>query len=166
MTRQDFSNERTRMEADGETLLIERVFAAPRDLVWTAMTSAQHIENWLGPRGTTTEVTEWNLHVGGTWRWVNKYEGGEVAFRGTFLEIEPPARIVRTEVMDTGSRDEMPAATETITFEVVEGGTLVRWITQFPSEQILGFAIEQGMAFGALSQMDRLADLLDVLAVK
>jgi uncharacterized protein YndB with AHSA1/START domain len=161
MTRQDFSNEHTTMYAEAETLLIERTFAAPIDLVWAAMTEAEHLANWIGPRETTTTVTEWDFRVGGTWRWVNAFDGGEVAFHGTFREIESPQRMVRTEVMEGGdpSAEQHPAI-ETIVCTETGGKTTVSWTTRFPAQEVLDMAIESGMAYGALAQMDRLADLL------
>lgn len=162
MTRQDFSNDATQMFAENEYLTIERTFSAPRELVWTAMTSEKHLPNWVGPQETKTIVTAWDFRVGGTWRWINSHEGGQVAFYGEFLEIDAPKKLVRTEIFEMDSPNlKGPPAIETITFDALDGNTRVLWLTQFPSAEVLNFAIQQGMAYGALAQMDRLQQLLD-----
>ncbi|TDE07353.1 SRPBCC domain-containing protein [Jiangella asiatica] len=158
MTKQDLGNEATKVVAENDELLIERTFAAPRDLVWAAMTSAEHLARWIGPHGTTTEVVEMDVRPGGGWKWINKYDGGSVTFAGEYLEVEPPTRLVRTTAPEDGPAG--PPAVETITFEEVEGGTRVHWVTRFPSAEVLEFAISAGMAKGIIEQFERLADLL------
>lgn len=92
MTRRELGDAATTVVAEGSDLLIERVFAAPRELVWAAMTTAEHLARWIGPHGTTTEVAELDLRPGGRWKWIN----GDVAFLGEYLEVDPPKRLVRT----------------------------------------------------------------------
>jgi uncharacterized protein YndB with AHSA1/START domain len=161
MTNHDFSNDVTNMTAVEEVLRIERTFAAPQALVWEVMTTPEHLANWVGPHGTSTEVTEWDFQVGGKWRWVNAFDGGEVAFRGAFVEISAPAKLVRTEMMDGDPFGEDAPATETLTFEARDASTHVVWLTLFPSAEVLAMAIENGMAVGALEQMDRIAALVE-----
>ena len=38
------------LEADDRVLVIERVFDAPRELVWDAFTQTEHLMQWMGPR--------------------------------------------------------------------------------------------------------------------
>src|SRR6476660_2831203 len=45
-----------------------RVFDAPRELVWEAMTKAEHVARWYGPRKMTAVVKEMDFRVGGKWR--------------------------------------------------------------------------------------------------
>ncbi|TDC47679.1 glutathione S-transferase [Jiangella ureilytica] len=159
MTRRELGDAATTVVAEGSELLIERVFAAPRELVWAAMTSPAHLVNWIGPHGTTTEVVELDLRPGGRWKWINRYDGGEVAFAGEYLEIDPPQRLVRTTAPDMEPAGGPPAV-ETITFEEVDGATRVRWLTTFPSPEVLDFAVGTGMATGVLEQFERLDALL------
>lgn len=154
MTRRELGDAATTVVAEGSDLLIERVFAAPRELVWTAMTTAEHLARWIGPHGTTTEVVELDLRPGGRWKWIN----GEVAFLGEYLEVDPPKRLVRTTAPEGGPPG--PPAVETITFDEVEGGTRVHWLTTFPSPDVLDFAVSTGMARGIVEQYERLAALL------
>jgi uncharacterized protein YndB with AHSA1/START domain len=148
------------MYADGEELVIERVFDAPPEVVWAMMTTPEHIAKWWGPHGTTTEVVEMEVRPGGRWRWINRYAGGEAPFTGEYLEVLPYERLVRTSVFDVDPVNRGPGAVETITFEPSDGSTKVVYHTRFPSEDVLAYALGQGMTTGALEQFDRLAGLL------
>ena len=53
--------------AEGE-FVITRVFNAPRELVWKAMTDPKHVVNWWGPRGFTTTIETMDVRVGGIWK--------------------------------------------------------------------------------------------------
>jgi len=160
MSRQDLGNDATTMYAEGAELVIERVFDAPRERVWAAMTASEHVPNWWGPHGTTTDVLEMDVRPGGRWRWVNKDEGGEAPFTGEYREVVPPQRIVRTAIFDVEPFKAGPAAVETITFEDLDGTTNMVYHIRFPSEEALNSALSQGMSKGLLEQFDRLAQLL------
>ncbi|MEU1384406.1 MULTISPECIES: SRPBCC domain-containing protein [unclassified Nonomuraea] len=161
MTRQDLGDESTTVTAQDDVLLMERVFDAPRELLWTAMTEAEHIPHWYGPHGNTAVVEEMDLRPGGRWRIAPQGPGG-MAFTGEFLEVVPPERLVRTSRPDVGPPG--PAAVETLTFEDLGGRTRLRWEARFPSADILDFALGTGMTKGILEQFDRLAALLPSLA--
>jgi uncharacterized protein YndB with AHSA1/START domain len=164
MTRQELGDKATSIVAEGADLTMERVFDAPRELVWTAMTSAEHIHNWWGPHGTYAHVELMDVRPGGRWR-IASAEGGEgVAFGGEFLEVVPPERLVRTSMPEMPDVDpEGPPAVETIIFEDLGGRTKMVYHARFPSEDVLGFALGQGMTRGILERFDRLAELLTTI---
>jgi uncharacterized protein YndB with AHSA1/START domain len=165
VTRQDLGNETTTLVADGADLVLERVFDAPRELVWTALTSPEHIPQWWGPHGTTPTVVEMDVRPGGRWRWIAAAsDGGGAPFAGEYLEVVPPERIVRTVIFDVEPFNAGPAAVETTTLEDLAGRTRVRGHTRFPSAEVLGGALATGMSRGALESYDRLAHLLTELA--
>lgn len=160
MSRQVLGNDATTIYAEGAELVIERVFDAPRERVWAAMTSPEHIARWWGPHGTTTDVVEMDVRPGGRWRWINRFEGGQAPFTGEYREVVPPERLVRTSIFDVEPFNAGPGAVETITFEDVGGQTKVTHHALFPSQDVLDGALSQGMSKGALEQFDRLAELL------
>ena len=45
--------------------VMERVFDAPRDLVWKACTEAERLMQWWGPKGVTMRVATMDLRPGG-----------------------------------------------------------------------------------------------------
>src|SRR4029077_16534570 len=55
--------------ADRE-IVLTRVFDAPRELVWQAMTDPKHVVNWWGPRGFTTTIEVMDVRPGGVWKHV------------------------------------------------------------------------------------------------
>jgi uncharacterized protein YndB with AHSA1/START domain len=153
-------NAATTIYAEGTELVIERTFDAPRERVWAVMTSPEHIPQWWGPHGATTDVVEMDVRPGGKWRWISIVGGGQAPFAGEYLEVVPPQRIVRTSVFDIEPFNSGPGAVETITFDESEGKTKVTYHTRFPSQEAIDAALEQGMSKGTLEQFDRLADLL------
>ena len=91
-------------QADSVEIVIERVFDAPRELVWKAWTDPEHVAQWWGPHGMKTRVDELDLRVGGDWRYVMLGpDGSEYPQRGTFREIDPPETIVTSAVFEVGS---------------------------------------------------------------
>lgn len=158
MAVQQLGNERTKAYADGQELVMERIFDAPRELVWKVMNDPERVTNWWGPRGYTTTVVEMDVRPGGQWRWINHTTGGEDApFKGEYLEVDPPERIVRTEIFDVPGFDDK-AAIDTITFEDLGGRTKVVARSRFPSVEDLEGALSMGMIGGALDTYDRLAE--------
>ena len=74
---------------------IERVFAAPRDRVWRAMTDPKLIAQWWG-RGNKVVIEKFEPKRGGHWRFVEHSPEGVNGFEGRFREVAPPDRIVQT----------------------------------------------------------------------
>jgi uncharacterized protein YndB with AHSA1/START domain len=158
MAVKQLGNERTTAYTVGPDLVLERVFDAPRDLVWKVMTDPERVTHWWGPHGYTTTVVEMDLRPGGRWRWINHTTGGEDApFKGEYLEVVPPERIVQTQIFDVPGFDDR-AAVNTMILEDL--GTRTRLVarSRFPSVEDLQGALATGMIGGALQTYDRLAD--------
>src|SRR5262249_21221636 len=76
-------------------VVLERVFDAPRALVFEAMTKPELVKKWYGPRGFNLVVCEIDFRVGGKWRYVLRGpDGKDMGQFGEFREIAPPERIV------------------------------------------------------------------------
>jgi uncharacterized protein YndB with AHSA1/START domain len=163
MAVQQLGNERTIAYADGAVLVMERVFDAPRELVWKVLTDPARITNWWGPHGHTTTVEEMDVRPGGRWRWINHTTDGEDApFTGEYLEVVAPERYVRTEIFDVPPFNEDPgaAAIETLTLEDLGGKTRLVSRSRFPSAESLDGVLATGMIGGALQTYDRIAEEL------
>ena len=74
---------------------IERIFNAPRDRVWKAMTDPKLVAQWWG-RGNKLVIEKMEVKRGGHWRFVEHSEGQEHGFEGRYREVTPPERIVQT----------------------------------------------------------------------
>ncbi len=79
-------------------LVIERVFDAPRQLVWHAWTDPQQMLKWGGPRSHPVVHGEGEFKVGGKWRaCLRSVETGEDLWQGgVYREIKPPEKLVHT----------------------------------------------------------------------
>ena len=90
-------------EEDSADIVIERVFDAPRELVWKAWTDPEHVARWWGPHGMTTRVNELDLRPGGSWRYVMLGpDGFEMPQRGVFSEVVPPELIATSAEFEVG----------------------------------------------------------------
>jgi uncharacterized protein YndB with AHSA1/START domain len=142
---------------EGTELVYERVFDAPRDLVWKVMTDPARITQWWGPHGYTTTVVEMDVRPGGRWRFINHSPGGDDApFKGEYLEVVPPERLVQTFIFDVEPFNEM-AAIETFILEDLGARTRTINRSIFPSLEALEGALATGMIEGAIASWDRLA---------
>jgi uncharacterized protein YndB with AHSA1/START domain len=73
----------------------ERVFDAPRELVFDVWTDPKHVAEWWGPSGFTNTVQEMDLRPGGVWRFVmHGPDGVDYPNRIQFVEVERPSRLV------------------------------------------------------------------------
>jgi len=74
---------------------IERIFDAPRERVWKAMTESKQLAQWWG-RGHQLDVEANDLRPGGKWRFVEHAPEGKFGFSGVFKEVKPPERLTLT----------------------------------------------------------------------
>ena len=74
---------------------IERIFNAPRDRVWKAMTDPKLVAQWWG-RGNKLVIEKLEVERGGHWRFVEHAPEGVNGFEGRFREVTPPERVVQT----------------------------------------------------------------------
>jgi uncharacterized protein YndB with AHSA1/START domain len=151
------STKETTVFTEDADLVMERIFDAPRDLLWKVMTDPKRITNWWGPHGYTTTVVEMDVRPGGRWRFIQHTTGGEdVPFKGEFLEVVPPERLVQTFIYDVEPFNESAAIT-TITLVDLGGRTKMTSRDRFPSVEVLEGALSTGMTGGAIETWDRLA---------
>jgi uncharacterized protein YndB with AHSA1/START domain len=124
----------------------ERIFIAPRERVWKAMTDPQLVAQWWG-RGNKVVVERMELERGGHWRFVEHGPEGVNGFEGRYREITPPSRVVQTFEWDG-----MPGhvIVETLTLEDLgDGRTKLVNVSLFHTGEerdgMLSSGMEQGM---------------------
>ena len=79
-------------------LVITRIFAAPRALVWKAWTEPESCMRWWGPNGFTAPVCKIDLRVGGKYLCcMRSPDGKDYYSTGVYREIVPLERIVCTD---------------------------------------------------------------------
>ncbi len=142
-------------------IVMTRVFDAPRDLVFEAHTSCEHLSNWWGPRKYEVASCEIDFRPGGRWRIVHRGPEGEIpGFHGEYREIVRPERFTWTFEWEG-----MPGhvGPETYTFEEHEGKTTLTTTSVFSTVEERDGVLESGMVSGAAETWDRLDEYLDVL---
>ena len=76
-------------------IVTTREFDAPIELVFDVLTKPEHVRHWFAPFEDKVTVCSIDLRVGGDYHMVFVTpDGSECSFRGTYLEVEPPTRIV------------------------------------------------------------------------
>ncbi len=142
-------------------LVMTRVFDAPRDLVFEAHTSCEHMSNWWGPRKYEVAGCEIDFRPGGTWRIVHRAsDGGEHVFYGEYREIVRPERIVWTFGFEGMPGEPGP---ETMVFEEHDGTTTLTTTSVFNSVEERDGVLESGMEAGAVETYERLDGYLEEL---
>jgi uncharacterized protein YndB with AHSA1/START domain len=145
---------------------VSRSFNAPRSLVYEAYSQPELVKRWmLGPPGWTMPVCESDLRVGGTYRWVwrSSEDGSQFGFHGVFREVDPPKKIVHTEIYDPGDvgggMGDAGEALITVTFKEKGGITTVATLMDFGTKEARDAAVSTGMTDG----MEMSYQLLDAL---
>lgn len=110
-------------------ILTTREFDAPLELVFDVLTKPEHVRNWFAPFACEMTECSIDLRVGGSYHFVFVTEdGAECSFRGTYLEIEPPTRIVATWLFDGWPGAE---AVESVDLQEADGVTKLTMMLAF-----------------------------------
>jgi uncharacterized protein YndB with AHSA1/START domain len=138
---------------------LSRTFDAPRTLLFGAWTQPALLMRWLGAHGWRLVECTVDLRVGGAWRFGSRGpDGAFLGHGGVYVEVEPPARLVYTEVFDEQSYPGQCLVRHDFTEH--SGRTTVRTTLTFPSvaarDIVLGYPMARGLGQG----YDRLAVLL------
>lgn len=144
---------------------ITRVFDAPREAVFDALTSPELLRRWFGPppeRGWTVTTCETDLQVGGVWRIdLRSREGAEIILRGTYREILRPERIVATQLMEGCEGQGAHEAVATTVLAESGNRTTFAQTIRYPSMQVRDSVLRSGASEESLTLVyDKLADLL------
>lgn len=141
--------------SDREIAVI-REFDAPRHLVFDAFTKPEILKRWLfGPDGWTMTHCEWNLFVGGSYRYEWRGPNGEImALGGICKEVATPERIVATEKFDEAWYP--GESLVTITFEERAGQTRVVTTILYVTTEARDGALKSGMEIGMEAGYKRL----------
>lgn len=86
-------------------LVLERVVDVPRELVWAAWTTPEHLMKWFTPVPWKTVECEIDLRPGGIFRTVMRSpEGQDFPNLGCYLEVVPNEKLVWTNCLEPGFR--------------------------------------------------------------
>ena len=137
---------------------MERLFDAPRELVWEAYTDPDLLAQWLGPHDGTMSVEHMDLRPGGTYRWIHRTsDGGEHGFSGEYRVVEAPSVLESTFKYDPV--DEV--SIDRLELEELDGGrTRLVASSTFSSKEARDGMLQSGMEKGVNEGYDKLDELL------
>jgi len=164
---------------DKKGITIERVFDAPREMVWRAWTEPKMVKRWWGPKDFTAPSIKIDLRVGGKYIFcMHGPEGSEfdkdLYSAGVYKEIVLKEKLVVSDYFSDaegnkidptvyGMNADMPEEMNVvITFEKAGGGK-TKLTIEYPrpkSEKQFQAMIKSGMEEGWNSSLDKLAQSL------
>ncbi|MBP0723644.1 SRPBCC domain-containing protein [Bacillus sp. RG28] len=161
----------SRVEND-RVLVLERIFDAPRDLVFKMFKDPEHLKRWWGPKGWEIPVCTVDFRPGGVWHYCMKcvdqnlgqFFGMESWGKGVYKEIIEPEKIVYTDYFSDSEgnmNDSMPSTN--ITMEFIDLGEKTKLINraEYVSAESLKTVMDMGMLQGITETWDRLNELLE-----
>jgi uncharacterized protein YndB with AHSA1/START domain len=158
------------VDKDQRTINVLREFKGGRQLVWDCHTKSELLDQWFAPKPLKTQTKHMDFREGGYWHYAmitpdnQKFWG-----RLDYKTIDP----IDSYTAQDGFCDEsgvvnpnLPGSHWEVTFADANTRTLVKTIVQYASPESLQAAIDMGLKDGLTSTMERLDELLLVLAAK
>lgn len=162
------STKGTRTRTEGRELIMERIFEAPKELVYEAHVSPDHINRWWGPTGWETHSYEMAVEPNGIWHYCMRSsdDGQESWGIATYQQVVPTERLVYEDAFADQYGNElsgMPKMLVHLDFAEEGNQTKLTSRTRFESEEELQKIIDMQAVEGMSETYDRLAEYLNDL---
>ncbi|HEX7026466.1 MAG TPA: SRPBCC family protein [Gammaproteobacteria bacterium] len=145
----------TKVERTSERELVaSRIINGPSNLVFEAWTNPELFKKWWVPKSApiTLVSCEMDIRTGGKYRLRFSMGSQSMEFFGKYLEVTPHSRLVWTN--EEGGED--AAVITTVTFEEIDGTTLVTVHDLYPSKEALDDAIATESTGALPEQLEQL----------
>ena len=142
-------------------LVVTRTFDAPAQIVFDAWTKPELLKRWWAPKsfGVSLFECEQDVRVGGSYRFAfGRDPKNPEVFSGRYLEVDPPSRLVLTQLYER--MPDVGDVVVTATFEENRGRTRLTLHQLFPSTEALEGALASGMERGMRVTLDQLDELV------
>lgn len=153
------SRDATPAEAGQELppLQLSRVVHAPRETVFRAWTSAEHVQRWFAPETFTVPQARVEPRVGGPFELCMRSPQGEAHWiRGEFVEVAPATRLViDMRIADAAGKPLFRALTE-VDFADALGGTRVDVVQRYTLIDPAAAWMVEGAPEGWRTTLDKL----------
>ncbi len=145
------------IEPGRQDIVFKKVFDAPRDIVFRALTDPSLVPSYWGPAQYETTVEVMEPREGGRWRYVQRGPDGEFGFRGVYHKVTPEL------IVQTSEFEGVPGvpALEWATLEERDGKTHYTAVSLAPSVEARDAVVASGMEGGARELYDRLERLVE-----
>jgi uncharacterized protein YndB with AHSA1/START domain len=143
---------------DDTSFRIVRAFDTTAERLWEVWTQPAYVRRWWPAPGQELDECTIDLRVGGAWRYaIDDTPHGPQAWRGSFLELAAPHRIVSTELYEP-----FPDAEATNTFTLTEdaGVTTLEVLVRHRSAAARDGHLQSGMEAGLQLALDRVEGLV------
>jgi len=145
---------------EDNVLIHTRLLDAPRELVWEVWTNPEHIKEWWGPDGFSLTTKAMNVEPGKTWEFIMHGWGKDWDNKVEYTEVIKPSLI---SYKHSGAGADYNFSV-TITFEEVEGKTLLTMKSVFKSKEIIDELNKKVNAIeGGKQTLNRLENYLKLL---
>lgn len=156
---------------EGNVLVLEREFDAPKDLVFRAFSQSEHLKQWWGPRGWILTVCNIDFKIDGIWHYCMKcidqnqgdFYGFESWGKAVYKEIIQNEKIAYIDYFSDADGNEaegMPSTYVTLLFEENGGKTKLINRAEYSSQESLKTVLDMGMEQGITETWDRLEEFL------
>jgi uncharacterized protein YndB with AHSA1/START domain len=138
-----------RLKVEPAPVRVSRVFSAPRETVFKAWSSADHVKRWFCPDGYSIPEAKVEMRVGGPFEvCMRSPEGVDHWTRGTFTEVAAPERLaIDHHVIDPCGGGPLFSALTRVNFSDRDsGGTLMEVVQTY---SVAGAAQAEQMLKGA-----------------
>lgn len=143
---------------DDTSFRIVRAFDTTAGRLWDVWTLPAYVRRWWPGPGQELDECTIDLRVGGSWRYAfDDTSHGPQGWRGTFLELAAPHRIVSTELYEAFPEAE---ATNTFTLTEAAGVTTLAVLVRHSSTAARDGHLQSGMEAGLQLALDRVEGLL------
>jgi uncharacterized protein YndB with AHSA1/START domain len=139
-------------------IVITRILDAPPALVFKAWTTPELVRRWWGRETSPLVVCDIDLRPGGRWRYTARNaDGSELGWRGTYLDIAAPHRLVTTELFEAHPEGEAQT-----TLELIErdGATSLTITVLHTTKANRDGHVASGMERGLQHSLDRIAAVI------
>ena len=154
--------------AQDRMFTVERVFNAPKELVFEVFTKAEHLIHWWGPEDMTLPVCNIDFRVGGKWHYCMRSLDQNIESWGlsVFKEIDAPNKFVQIDSFSDAEGNintSLPTMTMTNLFIDLGSTTKVVCHTEYATPEELQAVLEMGMLHGMTESWNRLARYVNSL---
>jgi uncharacterized protein YndB with AHSA1/START domain len=118
-------------EVEETTLRLERLIAAPPEILFELFVRPDELVKWWAPDGFVAVVDTLNVQPGGRWRtMLRRPDGSGLATSGIYRVVEPPRRLAFTWAWEDASGARGHESEVSVSFEPAPGGTRVVLVQQ------------------------------------
>jgi uncharacterized protein YndB with AHSA1/START domain len=144
------------------SVVITRVFEAPRELVWRAWTEPAMLAQWFGPRGFTASVPELDVRVGGALRIVmHGPDGNDYPMKGVFREVVRPERLIFSNIPVDQDGHHLMEGETVVTLSEQSGKTTLTMTSHMVGLVPIAPQMLAGMEAGWSQSLDKLRELAE-----